>query len=70
MQIYIKIAINFNLDFYIWLLFKLILKLSTLFDSIIKVMRLLYSKLEADNNLFAIYHLFYKEKPEIIKLGD
>lgn len=31
MQIYIKFAFEFNLDFYIWLLSKLILLLSVLF---------------------------------------
>lgn len=49
MQAYIEITSNFNLDFYIQPLLKLILQLNASFDSIIKLMRLLYSKLEADN---------------------
>ena len=28
-------------------------------------MRLLYSKSEVNNNRFAIYHMYYKEKPGI-----
>ena len=38
-QTYIKVALNLNLDIYIWPLFKLILQVNASFDSIIKVIR-------------------------------
>lgn len=66
MQIYIKIISSLNLDFYIWLLYKLISQLSLLFDIIIKVIRPLYSEPKVDNYKFNIYHL-YQKKTEIIK---
>ena len=62
-QAYVEIASDLNPDFYIRPLSKLISQLSTLFDSIVKVMKLLYGKPEADNHRFAIYHPHYKEKP-------
>ena len=62
---YIDIASDLNLDFYIQPLSKLILQLCASFDSIVKVIRSLYSKPEADYHWFAIYHLHYKEKPKM-----
>ena len=61
-QVYIEIASDLNLDFYIRPLFELILQLSASFDSIVKVMRPIYSEPEVDNYWFAIYHPHYKEK--------
>ena len=62
---YIEISSDLNPDFYIRPLSKLISQLSASFDSIIKVMRLLYGEPKADNHRFAVYHLHYKEKPGI-----
>lgn len=67
MQTYFKIASDFNLDFYIQPLSILISQLSALFDSIIIVMRLLYSESEADSQWFVIYYLHYKKNPEMTK---
>ena len=66
-QTYVEIASDLNPDFYIRPLSELILLLSDSFDSIVKVMRLLYNKREADNHRFAIYHPHYKEKPGMIE---
>ena len=62
-QAYIEIVLNNNLNFYIRLLSELISQLSVSFNSIVKVMKPLYSESEADNYRFAIYHPNYKEKP-------
>ncbi len=66
-QAYIEIASNLNLDFYIRLLFKLILKLSASFKSIIQVMRPMYSESKVDNHWFTIDHPHYKEKHGMIE---
>lgn len=64
-QIYVVIATDLCPDFYILPLSKLILQLRTTSNSILRVIRLLYSKPEADNYRFAIYHMHYKEKPDL-----
>ena len=64
-QAYIKIALDLNLDFYIRPFSELISKLSASFDFIVKVIRPLYGKPEADNHWFAIYHPHYKENSKI-----
>ncbi len=69
MQAYIKIASDLNPNVYIQSLSKLILRLCASFDSIVKVMRPLYGKLEVDNYRFDIYHLHYKEKLGITEFG-
>ena len=61
---YIEIASYLNPDFYIRIFSKLISQLSALFDSIVKVIRPLYSELEADNYRFTVYHLYYKKKTQ------
>lgn len=66
-QAYIEIALEYNPNLYIRQLFKLISQLNTTFDSIVKVIRSLYGKPEVDNQWFAIYHLYYKEKSKMIK---
>ena len=60
-QAYIKIAWDFNPNFYIRPLSKTISQLSASFDFIVKVIRLLYGKLEANNHRFPIYHPHYKK---------
>ena len=60
-QAYVEIASDLNPNFYIRPLSKPISQLSASFDFIVKVMRLLYGKPEADNHRFAIYHPHYKE---------
>lgn len=60
-QSYVEFASGINRDFYIWLPFQL------KFACIFKIMKPLYNKPITDMNWFAIYHLHYKEKPEIIK---
>lgn len=61
-QVYIEIVSDLNPDFYIRLLSKLISQLNASFDSIIKVIRLMYGEPKADNHQFAIYHSYYKDK--------
>lgn len=60
-QTYIKIASNFNPDFYIRLFSNLISQMSVLLNSIIKVMRLLYSKQKVEKYRFTIYQPHYKK---------
>lgn len=67
MQVYIEIVLDFNPNFYIRPLSKLISQLDVIFDFIFKIMRLLYSKLEIDIYQFTIYHLYYKKKPGMIE---
>lgn len=62
---YIEITLNLNSNLYIWALCKLILQPKALFDSIFKVITLLYGKLEIDNHRFIIYYIYYKKKPKI-----
>lgn len=59
-----KFVYNFSL---FWPLPKLILLLYTLSNYIIKIIKLLYYILKVGNYLFAIYHLYYKKKLEMIK---
>lgn len=67
-QTYIEIISDFNPNFYICHFFKLILQLSTLSDFIIKVIKLLYSKLKVNNYWLAIYHTYYIKILEITEL--
>ena len=66
-KVYIEIILYFNPNFYIWPFFKLLSQLSISFNFIVKVIKPLYSKSEAYNYQFAIYYLYYKEKPKITK---
>lgn len=62
MQIYIKIIIKLNWNFYIRLLSKLILLLKNLCDFIIKIIKSLHNMSKANINHFLFYHLYYIKK--------
>lgn len=68
-QIYVEITLELNLNFFIQLLFKLISQLNIFFDSMIKIIRLLYSESEIDNHWFIIYYLHYKKKLKITEFA-
>ena len=57
----------FNPNFYIRPSLKKILLLDTLFDCLVKALKLLHDVLEASTNRFAAYHPHYKEKLEIVE---
>lgn len=61
----IQLVYNINWDFNIQPLSELILLLSALSDSIVKVIKLLYDIPKASINCFAIYHPYYKENLKI-----
>ena len=60
MQTYIEIALDI-LNFYIRPFSELISSPNTSFDSIVKVIRVLYCKPKVDKYWFTIYYLYYKK---------
>lgn len=67
MQEYIQLILNFNQEFYIWLLPELILLFGILSNSILKVIKFLYNISKVSNYQFATYYIYYKDKFEIKK---
>lgn len=63
------VKLRFQSDFYILPLYELILLLGKLYDSILKVIKLLNNDmLKVSISQFTIYHSHYKEKSRIMYL--